>query len=144
DPSFQHTAAVDVQLGVLTGDDPAAQSGGAPVDANGTCANGSSPPLTLPAARPTGTALAPLDPQIGSSTATTPAGGVFVTAADGATPASITAGGASDVAITTTAGSLTVGAIDATGAAVTLAAAAGSILDDADGTDVTAASATLT
>lgn len=112
---------------------------------NGTAITAASAALTADGAIGAAGATAGMDTAITSLTAAAADGGVFITESDGITLTNISAAGAGNaVTVTSATGNIAVNTVTAPGA-VTLTATAGSITDDgADGTLITALSATLT
>jgi len=140
----------NIVVGTVTAPDAVtltANGGGSILDDgnNGTRIGANSLTLTAGGAIGAAGATGQIDTTVTSLTATAGAGSVHVGELNGLTLTNVTANGAgSDVAVTSDGGNITVNSVSATNA-VTLAATAGSILDDGnDGTQISAGAGGVT
>jgi trimeric autotransporter adhesin len=103
-------------------------AGGAILDGDASAINITATTASLIAASTIGTAVDPLETNVGTLNASTTSGGIFINEANGITLGDISAGGG-NIAISNASGNMTVNALTTTGGGVTLTSFGGAIQD---------------
>ena len=118
----------NISLASSTAGNFSVTAGGAILDGDASAINITATTANLIAASNIGTAVDPLETNVGTLNASTTSGGYF-NEANAVTLANIPAGGGNDIAFSNTSGNMTVNSVTTAGGAVTLASPSGAILD---------------